>query len=180
MTLPEGTTSILLLLLLAAVIVLAVLVVLMGTQLARLRRQYAGAVGRGRQRDVFDVLREHAGDIERLRADLQVVHGNTETIREVLRGTLSRVGVVRYDAFGDMGGKLSFSAALLDERNDGIVLSSISGRSETRTYAKPIRGGRAEQSLSPEEEAAIEAAMHGERGTSRPISRFRRSRQARA
>ena len=56
---------------------------------------------------------------------------------------LRHVAVVRYDAFGDMGGRLSFSAALLDDQGDGLVLSSINGRSETRTYAKALVGGRA-------------------------------------
>ena len=53
-----------------------------------------------------------------------------------MRQSLRNVAVVRYDAFGDMGGRLSFSAALLDDIGDGIVLSSINGRGESRTYAK--------------------------------------------
>jgi hypothetical protein len=68
------------------------------------------------------------------------------------------VAVVRYDAFGDMGGRLSFSAALLDDQGDGLVLSSINGRSETRTYAKALVGGQSEHTLSPEEQDAIAAA----------------------
>jgi hypothetical protein len=72
---------------------------------------------------------------------------------------LRHVGVVRYDAFGDMGGRLSFSAAVFDERGDGFVLSSINGRSETRTYAKALSGLQSEQSLSPEEQQAIHDAQ---------------------
>jgi len=71
---------------------------------------------------------------------------------------LRHVGVVRYDAFGDMGGRLSFSAALYDDDGDGLVISSINGRSETRTYAKPLIDLRSEHRLSPEEEQAISAA----------------------
>ncbi len=71
---------------------------------------------------------------------------------------LRHVAVVRYDAFGDMGGRLSFSAALLDDQGDGLVLSSINGRSETRTYAKALVGGASEHTLSPEEQDAITAA----------------------
>ncbi len=71
---------------------------------------------------------------------------------------LRHVAVVRYDAFGDMGGRLSFSAALLDDQGDGLVLSSINGRSETRTYAKSLVGGESEHTLSPEEQDAITAA----------------------
>jgi hypothetical protein len=71
---------------------------------------------------------------------------------------LRHVAVVRYDAFGDMGGRLSFSAALLDGNGDGLVISSINGRSETRTYAKSLRGMESEHRLSPEEERAIAQA----------------------
>jgi Protein of unknown function (DUF4446) len=71
---------------------------------------------------------------------------------------LRHVGVVRYDAFGDMGGRLSFSAAMFDGNGNGIVLSSINGRSETRTYAKALAGLKSEQTLSPEEQQAIREA----------------------
>jgi hypothetical protein len=71
---------------------------------------------------------------------------------------LRHVAVVRYDAFADMGGRLSFSAAVYDDDGNGLVLSSINGRSETRTYAKSLVALRSEHSLSPEEKQAIEAA----------------------
>ena len=72
---------------------------------------------------------------------------------------LTRVAVVRYDAFGDLAGALSFSAALLDDAGNGLVLSSINGRSETRTYAKGVTGGRSGAPLSPEEQEAIAEAF---------------------
>jgi hypothetical protein len=72
---------------------------------------------------------------------------------------LTRVAVVRYDAFGDLAGALSFSAALLDDAGNGLVLSSINGRSETRTYAKGVRAGESDAPLSPEEQEAIAEAF---------------------
>jgi hypothetical protein len=68
---------------------------------------------------------------------------------------LRHLAVVRYDAFGDMGGHLSWSLALLDDAGDGVVLTSIHGRSEARTYAKSVAAWTCEQQLSPEEEEAI-------------------------
>ncbi|HXP14688.1 MAG TPA: DUF4446 family protein, partial [Actinomycetes bacterium] len=65
----------------------------------------------------------------------------------------------RYDAFPDAAGQLSYSAAFLDEAGDGVVLSTINGRSEARSYAKPVRGGRSDHSLSDEERTAIAMAM---------------------
>ena len=68
---------------------------------------------------------------------------------------LRHLSVVRYDAFTDMGGKLSWSVALLDDHGNGVVLTSIHGRSDSRTYAKAIAGWVCEQPLSPEEQDAV-------------------------
>jgi len=72
------------------------------------------------------------------------------------------MAVVRYDAFGDMGGHLSWSMALLDDGGDGVVLTSIHGRSDSRTYAKNISSWSANQQLSPEEDEAIGFARAAE------------------
>ena len=89
------------------------------------------------------------------------VHGlrqEVAALRVEARDALRHLGVVRYDAFGDMGGHLSWSLALLDDGGHGVVLTSIHGRSEARTYAKNIASWSCEQQLSPEEEEAIASA----------------------
>lgn len=72
------------------------------------------------------------------------------------------MAIVRYDALEEMSGQLSFSVALLNALGDGVVMTSINGRSETRTYAKIIVGGHGEQPLSPEEEQAVRTARLGQ------------------
>jgi hypothetical protein len=92
------------------------------------------------------------------------VHGLRQEVAALRReGTdaLRHLAVVRYDAFGDMGGHLSWSVALLDDSGNGVVLTSIHGRSDARTYAKSISGWTCEQQLSPEELEAIEHARPG-------------------
>jgi hypothetical protein len=71
---------------------------------------------------------------------------------------LRHVAVIRYDAFTDTGGQLSWSLALLDDSGSGVVLTSIQGRNESRTYAKNVAGWASETLLSPEEEDAISNA----------------------
>lgn len=71
---------------------------------------------------------------------------------------LRHLAVVRYDAFGDMGGHLSWSLALLDDTGSGVVVSSIHARNDARTYAKPVSDWSSDQQLSPEETEAIEHA----------------------
>ena len=72
--------------------------------------------------------------------------------------SMRHVAVIRYDAFTDTGGQLSWSLALLDDSGSGVVLSSIQGRNESRTYAKNVAGWASETQLSPEEEDAISNA----------------------
>lgn len=74
---------------------------------------------------------------------------------------LRDIAVVRYDALSEMSGQLSFSLALLNAAGDGVVVSSINGRAETRTYAKPVVAGLGEQELSPEEAQAVQSARSG-------------------
>jgi Protein of unknown function (DUF4446) len=74
-------------------------------------------------------------------------------------GALRNVALVRYDAFGEMSGRMSFSLALLDEHGDGVTLSAIAGPGDTRVYAKGVAGGKGEHELSPEEQQAVSAAV---------------------
>jgi Protein of unknown function (DUF4446) len=74
---------------------------------------------------------------------------------------LRDVAIVRYDALNEMSGQLSFSLALLNTVGDGVVLSSINGRAETRTYAKTVLAGKGTQALSPEEAQAVHLARTG-------------------
>jgi len=71
---------------------------------------------------------------------------------------MRHVAVVRYDAFADTGGQLSWSMALLDDSGSGVVLTSIQGRNDSRSYAKNVAGWASEMQLSPEEEDAISHA----------------------
>jgi len=91
-------------------------------------------------------------------ADLEGLRGEVQALRVEAGDALRHLAVVRYDAFGDMGGHLSWSLALLDDGGNGVVLTSIHGRSEARTYAKNIAGWSCDQAMSPEEEEAVKFA----------------------
>lgn len=80
-------------------------------------------------------------------------------LAEAQLGFVQRTGLVRYNAFDDMGGQLSFSVALLDAYGSGVVITSINGRQDTRCYAKPVAGGTSQHNLTTEEQQAIEHAM---------------------
>lgn len=150
----------------AAVAVIAlVLAVLALLRARRLRRDYAVLEGPDGRETFLEAVNRQVEEVKRLRTELVAARSGLETTRAELADAIRHVAVVRYDAFGDMGGRLSFSAALLDDSGDGLVLTSINGRTETRSYAKGVKGGRSEQSLSPEEEQAIAFALRGPVGT---------------
>jgi len=112
------------------------------------------------QGDRLEMLLENqAKQIQRLEAALRQLAGGERRLAELVQATISHVGVVRFDAFEDMGGRLSFSAALLDGHGDGIVITSINGRQDTRCYAKEVRAGDSAHNLSGEERQAIREAL---------------------
>ena len=90
-----------------------------------------------------------------------LVQGSVGSHGTVDPRALRDIAIVRYDALQEMSGQLSFSLALLNALGDGVVLSSINGRAETRTYAKPVLAGRGSQELSPEEAQAVHTARLG-------------------
>lgn len=104
-----------------------------------------------------------ARSVRHLERDKPVGAGDLVALRDDLAQALKHVAVVRYDAFGDMGGRLSFSAAIIDDAGDGVVLSSIHARGESRTYAKGVVGGKSDTTLTPEEQQALAAARTGTR-----------------
>ena len=148
----------------AAVMALLALVICLSVavRVGGLRRGYDSLVGGERGSSFSDALRRQATTAEVLRRDVALLRDDLSAARADLSDALRHVAVVRYDAFGDMGGRMSFSAALLDDAGDGLVLTSINGRSETRTYAKGVQAGSSDHTMSPEEQQAIAYATRAE------------------
>lgn len=99
--------------------------------------------------------RRHSPDDAQLPVDAVSLRREVSALRAEGRDALRHLAVVRYDAFGDMGGHLSWSLALLDDAGTGVVITSIHGRSDARTYAKSVQDWTSETQLSPEEAEAI-------------------------
>jgi hypothetical protein len=112
------------------------------------------------------VLQALQGQDERLRAvagRVSALETTVTNVRADLGDAIRHVAVMRYDAFPDMGGRLSYSVALLDDAGDGVVVTAIHGRSDTRSYAKGVKAGASEHELSPEELQAVSYALRGAR-----------------
>ncbi len=135
--------------------------IVLGLRLKKVRKHYALIRGEGEPRDVITTVNEalkQVGAIDRRIDEIVVALEEQATLG---RFALQRFGLVRYDAFQEMGGQLSFSAAFLDDHGDGLVVTSINGRTETRTYAKAIKALDSAHNLSDEEREAIATASSG-------------------
>jgi hypothetical protein len=124
----------------------------------RVRQAYRIFSGDSRD-DVLTLLQRHVEQVGQLREEVGRQQRSAEQLRSLIGGCLSRVATVRFDAFDDMGGRLSFCVALLDEHGNGTVITAINGRTETRAYAKPVIGGESSHTLSQEEVDAIRQAL---------------------
>ncbi len=127
--------------------------------LAAVRRRLVVSLGRGRQEDILAAVSSQIEEVHGLRTEIRQLTAELQRLGEVFRGALQRFAVYRYDAFEDMGGQLSFSAAILNDHGDGLVISCINGRQEARTYAKPVSRATSPYNLSPEEQEAIRLAL---------------------
>ena len=92
-------------------------------------------------------------------ANLEALFNEQQTIRTVQNNTIQKIGFVKYNAFENIGNDLSFALTLLDGNNNGVCISSIYGRSESRIFSKPIVRGKSGASLSQEELESLNEAL---------------------
>ena len=97
----------------------------------------------------------HIDEVRRVQQENAEIRAEAERQDALLQQAITRVGVVRFRAFDDMGSDLSYAVALLDSHNDGVVLSSIFGREDSRSYVKPIKDGQSQYMLTDEEKQAL-------------------------
>ena len=93
------------------------------------------------------------------KAELDELEQRHQAMREQMKGCVQKVKLMRYNAFSDTGSNLSYSLAVLDENNNGVVLSSLYGREDNRSYAKPVENGKSTYQLSDEEKDVLEQVM---------------------
>ena len=102
--------------------------------------------------------KELAKEIKSLEERLEKVINNLTAFKKAHEKAVSKVGLVRFNPFGEIGGDQSFSLALLNNEDSGVVITSHYGKEMQRIYAKPVKEGKSEYSLSAEEEDAIKKA----------------------
>ncbi len=146
----------------ALVLLLLLLLVLLQTvRLGRATRAYRSLVRGADGGNLNGVLDAHIGRMDAVASRLEEVNELQRYLERRTRGALQHIGMVRFNPFEDTGSDQSFAIAVLDDRRDGIVLSSLHGRANTRIFAKPVEGGTSRHNLSDEEAQAIKIAVEG-------------------
>lgn len=140
------------------VLLALLLVVLQSLQVRRLRRRMERLTELSTPVHLVQALETQARTLTELGGRLKEAEAELGRTRQSLRESFRRLGLVRFNAFDGVGAELSFSLALLSDEGDGLVLTGLYGREETRVYAKPIRKGASSYPLSEEEQRAIAAA----------------------
>ncbi|HEX7491331.1 MAG TPA: DUF4446 family protein [Candidatus Limnocylindrales bacterium] len=147
----------------AIVLVLAGLCLLMivmvqAMQVSRLRVRIDQLTGGVEGGDLEAILGEHLETVHQVGRDLDELTARMAFVESSARHHVAKEGLVRFNPFPDTGGNQSFALALLDESDDGVVISSLHSRTGTRIYAKGVTAGKADTSLSAEEQEAIDSA----------------------
>ena len=136
-----------------------VVAVLAFAKLSSIRRAQEVLLGGNAKADVVEFAVSLQGRIDDLHRAVDEIAAALARVDRRVDDTLSRVALVRYDAYEDTGGHQSASVALLDSARTGIVITAIQGRDYARIYVKQLERGRASIALSPEEQQAVERAM---------------------
>jgi len=106
-----------------------------------------------------DMIRSYQRKIDTSYVDTKLAIEELKLLSNQINHCIQKVGVVRYKAFEDIGSDLSYSVAMLDNKNDGVVITSIFGRNMSTSYAKPISKGTSKYALSDEETFAMNKAL---------------------
>jgi Protein of unknown function (DUF4446) len=134
------------------------IVLLQSLQINGLKRRLNQLTGGSDGGDLEAVLGQHLETVHQVGRDLDELTARTAILESSARHHFARQGLIRFNPFPDTGGNQSFVLALLDESDDGFVVSSLHSRTGTRIYAKAVSGGKADTSLSEEEQEAIDEA----------------------
>ncbi|MFI5258369.1 MAG: DUF4446 family protein [Candidatus Limnocylindrales bacterium] len=137
---------------------LLMIVMLQSLQVSRLKLRIEQLTGGVEEGDLETVLGQHLETVHQVGRDLDELTARLAILESSARHHFSHQGLVRFNPFPDTGGNQSFALALLNESEDGFIVSSLHSRTGTRIYAKVVSAGKADTSLSTEEQDAIDEA----------------------
>lgn len=140
-------------------LILLILLIINMVKTSKLKKKYESFMVGKDAKSLEDNLVKRINQVEELLVSEKKNEENIEKIFNNLKFTFQKIGMVKYDAFHEMGGKLSFSLALLDQKNDGFIINAMHSREGCYTYIKEIIDGNSVIVLADEEREALNIAM---------------------
>ncbi len=129
-------------------------------RLANMKKSYDKFMKKlGKGENIEEMLKNHLEKVEFVHKQNEEILDYCRKIDNDFSKTISKIGIIRYSAFKDTGSDLSFTLALLNKHNDGVVLNGIYSREMSNIYAKPIKNAESTYTLSNEEKQAIQKAL---------------------
>ncbi|MFC5653189.1 DUF4446 family protein [Paenibacillus solisilvae] len=142
----------------AAVIILFIRSFVLGNRLKRIKQNFNEFMNGTGVEDLEQIIISMKERISQREASHEKLKLSVEAIAERMKNKKGNVGFLRYNAFAEKGNDLSFSIAVVDDQEDGMVLSGLHSRDQTFVYAKPVKQGESQYTLTPEEKEAITQA----------------------
>ncbi len=143
----------------ALVLILIILMIVNVVQMSKLKKNYRIFMNGKNAKTLEDTLIQRLDQVDELIAANKANEKNIKTLFKNMEKTYQKMGLVKYDAFHEMGGKLSFSLAMLDEKNNGYIISAMHTREGCYTYIKEIIDGNSVIVLSEEDQEALKQAL---------------------
>ena len=140
-------------------LLLLVLLIINMVKTSKLKKKYNSFMVGKDAKSLEDNLIKRINQVEEVLVSEKKNEENIEKLFRSMKVTFQKVGMVKYDAFNEMGGKLSFSLALLDQKNDGFIINAVHSREGCYTYIKEIIDGNSVLVLAEEEKEALNIAM---------------------
>ena len=138
-----------------------ILLILNHLKLTKLKNEYSEFMKKlGNGKNIDENLKVYMDRVQKVEDLNKEIIQYCERLDKTVDTCIQKIGIVRYNAFKDVGSNLSFTLALLDNNNNGVVLNGIYSRDNSNIYAKPIKDGKSEYILSDEEKEAIEKAIN--------------------
>ena len=142
-------------------LILLILIVVLFAKNSKLRKRYDTFMKDSNGESLEKMFAKKFSDVEGLIEKTNLIDEKLKNIDATLLTTYRKMGVVKYDAFKEMGGKLSFAIALLNEKNDGFIINSVHSSEGCYSYTKRVKDGDSQIALSNEEKVAVERAISG-------------------
>ena len=142
------------------IVLLFIVVIILFKAVGNVENKYRKLMRGANGKNIEQMLNARIEDIDNANLNSESALKAIDNLNEKMKGCVQKVSIVRYKAFEDIGSDLSFSIAMLDDNNDGIILTGIYGRQESTTYAKPIDKGISRYDLSEEEIAVLNEASN--------------------